>query len=181
MPIKGVGTFAVRPTNPKVGDEYTATDTSQKFTAFADGVWTEDPRTVSCRVKRTAAQTISDTTFTTINWDAEDYDTAAMHDNATNNSRMTAPTAGKYLLTVVISFDTSGVGFRKLAYTINGGANIMLKTDKVQGTVPQRTHGSTVENLAANDFIEIRVDQNSGGDLDVQSAQSHATLTRLGD
>jgi phage-related tail fiber protein len=42
MPLKSRGLLAGRPVNCLPGDEYTATNTQQKFTCFAAGVWTLD-------------------------------------------------------------------------------------------------------------------------------------------
>lgn len=67
MPQKSRGLFAARPANPLPGDEYTATDTQQKFTCFTANVWTEDQSaTISAlswkqavRLATTAAITLS--------------------------------------------------------------------------------------------------------------------------
>jgi len=42
MPAKDFGLLANKPSSPLAGDEYTATDTSQKFTCFSVGVFTDD-------------------------------------------------------------------------------------------------------------------------------------------
>ena len=42
MPLKSRGLLADRPALPLPGDEYTATDTQQKFTCFVTGTWVED-------------------------------------------------------------------------------------------------------------------------------------------
>lgn len=47
-------------------------------------------------VGKTANQSISGNTNTLISWNTESYDTNAFHDNATNNTRLTAPATGYY-------------------------------------------------------------------------------------
>lgn len=42
MPLKNFGLIASLPASPLVGDEFTATDTGQKLSCLAVGVWTED-------------------------------------------------------------------------------------------------------------------------------------------
>ena len=42
MPIKSYGLDADKPSNPCVGDEWTSTDTCQKYTCFVAGTWKED-------------------------------------------------------------------------------------------------------------------------------------------
>ena len=41
MPLKSIGTLANRPANPLPGDEYTATDTHEKFACFVTGTWVQ--------------------------------------------------------------------------------------------------------------------------------------------
>jgi hypothetical protein len=53
----------------------------------------------ACRVGRSADKSLTDATLTNIDWDQETYDTDTMHDNTTNNSRITFTTAGLYLVT----------------------------------------------------------------------------------
>jgi hypothetical protein len=44
-----------------------------------------------CRVKRSADVSVGNNTYTVIPFTAEDHDTDTMHDNSTNNSRITIP------------------------------------------------------------------------------------------
>lgn len=52
----------------------------------------------------TAATTFAQNTLLAIPFNQERYDTASMHDNVTNNSRITAPSAGYYLVTGTVTF-----------------------------------------------------------------------------
>ena len=52
--------------------------------------------TQNVQARRTAAQSINDITETVVAWDAEDYDTSTLHDNAVNNTRLTAIINGRY-------------------------------------------------------------------------------------
>lgn len=61
------------------------------------------------RVTKAADQTAADyTTATVIAWDAEVFDTDGYHDNVTNNSRLTVPSAGYYEVTAIIRVDSFG-------------------------------------------------------------------------
>lgn len=48
-----------------------------------------------CLVRKTAGQTVTNTTAA-LTWDAEVYDPDNLHDNVTNNSRITAPSGATY-------------------------------------------------------------------------------------
>ena len=49
-----------------------------------------------------ADQTIADATYSAISWDVENYDTDSYHESITNPTRITIPTTGWYLLSVMI-------------------------------------------------------------------------------
>lgn len=136
----------------------------------------------ACRVRHSTTQSTTDGTFKLVGFDSEDYDTASMHDTVTNNSRLTVPVSGKYLIQAVIEFAANGTGMRAVYYRINGGADIYLSTEPaVAGaSTKHRITAVTIDDLAANDYVEIRVKQTSGGSLNITNAQSHATLTYLG-
>ena len=60
----------------------------------------------SCaRVYRNSAQSINDSTLTALAFNNEQYDTDGLHDNATNNSRLTCVLAGKYAISAGVEFD----------------------------------------------------------------------------
>lgn len=62
---------------------------------------------------KTANQSIPNGLLTVITWDSELYDTSAIHDNVTNNSRFTVPAGWNYARAVVCyKWGVSGVGSR---------------------------------------------------------------------
>src|SRR5262252_2004637 len=74
----------------------------------------------ACRVYRTGAQSITQNTQTAIIWDNEVYDTDTMHDNVTNNTRITFKTAGKYRVNVNYSWAGAGGAIRQTIFRWNG-------------------------------------------------------------
>lgn len=118
---------------------------------------------IGARAYRSAALSLSSGSVTTIGLDAESYDSATLHDNSTNNSRITVPSAGKYLCTAQLSIagGNQGVQIRLL---VNGS----LKTIKVNAnnsSLGVDTNITDVLSLAANDYVEMAGFQNSGGSL----------------
>lgn len=105
--------------------------------------------------KSAAAQGISQNTLTAITFDAEDFDTNTLHDNVTNNSRLTAPVAGKYKITAHIGWQ----GVSSNVFVVirkNGVATDLAKTLlAVTGTSIGTTEVNVTLSLAANDYVEV--------------------------
>jgi len=124
---------------------------------------------VGCRLKQTAGQTISNNTNTAIQWNSEDYDTDAFHDNSTNNTRVTIPSgkAGKYLFVGNCFNDTGAattVGRMGRALHKNGTA---VNTTYIENTTSASSYETwtihTVLDLAVGDYVQWFVSQTSGG------------------
>ena len=118
---------------------------------------------ISCKITKSANQTISNNTSTIITWNQEDYDTDGMHDNVTNNSRITIKTPGKYSVMGQYEWASNSTGKRIIDIMKNsvvlGKANY-LASGNSQHTI------SFVSDFVVDDFLELRVFQNSGGSLD---------------
>lgn len=120
-----------------------------------------------------ANQTITTSVSTVIAFDTKTFDTGTNIDIATNKGRFTAPVAGFY------QFNATGNG------TSATGAYIVEL--RVNGTVQRRLAqsgganggwyaGSGLQQLNANDYVEISVFQNSGGNI---TLNGQAGLPRL--
>jgi hypothetical protein len=125
---------------------------------------------VGCSVYASANQSINNTTFTTLNFDSEEFDTDAFHDNSTNNNRITIPSGkgGKYLVIGQVHFAANNVGGRSIYLYKNNAADI-FSIDVTTGASGYDTsqNFSLIRDLVAGDYLQLRVYQNSGGALDV--------------
>lgn len=129
------------------------------------------PTQASCRVLRSTTQSISDSTVTTVNWNSEDFDTDSMHDNSTNNTRITAKTAGKYVIVVAVVFAANDTGIRQIILNKNGSLHQQqIFANNASGE--DQLSMSSVVSLAVNDYVEVDVYQASGGALNVQTTSS---------
>lgn len=117
------------------------------------------------RVRKSAVQSIPNAGGAILTWDVEDYDTDGIHDNATNNTRLTCRTAGKYLVSLTVVFATNTVGTRT--------AYILKNSSAAEGPVyhgaPNPTGGestsmsiSGILDLAVGDIVEAAAYQVSG-------------------
>jgi hypothetical protein len=121
----------------------------------ANGVGTADIASSipTAHVTHSVADGISG--FDTVAFDTERYDTRSMHDNATNNSRLTAPVKGIYAVTAQVEWsnvfanDIRFLGLRK-----NGTTDISVDEEPADpGANTQQV--STQVQLAANDYVEV--------------------------
>ncbi len=121
------------------------------------GVYTE-----GARVYSDANKNIPNGTSTVIDFNLEDYDNDDIHDNVTNNSRLTCQTAGKYLITGNITYTSNATGGRGLFIGLNGGNPVGLtRGQAVNGTITD-VQVTTVYDLGIGDYVELYAYQESG-------------------
>ena len=127
---------------------------------------------VGAQVTNTSAQSISNGTYTAINFQSEVFDTDGFHDNSTNNTRLTIPAGkgGKYLITGQANFASNSSGFRAIAIMKNGSASQIAYANANPISGSSFTFAfSCVVSAVATDYYEMNVYQSSGGSLNVNS------------
>jgi hypothetical protein len=110
-------------------------------------------------------QSIANGKVVTLALNSEVYDTDTIHDPATNNSRLTCKTEGKYIIGANVEFESNATGHRILAINYNGSTRIAQASQNGVSGLSTRMAVSTERNLAVNDYVEVIVYQNSGGSL----------------
>ncbi len=129
-------------------DSATSLATQQSIKAYVDA-----PKD-KCLLTRSGTSS-SGTVPYIIPFDVEVSDVAGMHDNATNNSRITIGTTGIYLLTGIINTAETDNGDFSIAFYKNGSefVRIYASTGSTsQGQGYQLTHATT---LSAGDYMEL--------------------------
>ena len=122
----------------------------------------------ACSIKHSAAQSIATATTVTMLGDTENYDNDAMHSTVTNNSRITAQTAGRYLATALVEFPTNGTGIRSLNFLVNNTttyAGIQIGSTGSGNLLPPAARTLI---LSAGDYVECTAYQTAGGTISVQ-------------
>lgn len=111
------------------------------------------------RLTRTTNQPIQGLAgFIPVSWTAEVFDTAAMHDNVTDNTRLTAPVAGIYDVSARIAWEAhNDSGPRGILLIKNGDTGIVTETanpTSPDGPFAQDIAGAV--SLEAGDYVEVR-------------------------
>ena len=139
---------------------------------------------VGASVYKSANQSLTNATLTAISFNTEYFDTDAMHDNVTNNSRITVASGkgGKYLLVGNLVYAANATGFRQFFIRING-ANTWYSASNpaipAYASFPNYVSYTFVLDLAAGDYVELFGLQNSGGALDVQGGDTGVSYFQL--
>jgi hypothetical protein len=120
---------------------------------------------VGVSLTETAAQSISNSTWTAITFTTEQFDTDSFHSNVSNTSRITIPSGkgGKYLFTSHISFNaTNGTGRRQTRFYKNGSpVDISLVEIPPTSTAFVQMPNSIILDLVATDYVEVFAFQSS--------------------
>ncbi|GAG94794.1 unnamed protein product, partial [marine sediment metagenome] len=128
----------------------------------------------TCRVYNDTTVAIPDTTHTTLSFNQERWDTDTMHDLVANPERLTARTAGYYLIIANVKFLLHAVGFRNF-YIADKNANIIAETRHPGNAVSDVVMSlSTILYMAVNDWIITKVWHDSGAPLNLVSSARYS-------
>lgn len=120
-----------------------------------DWTWATPSTTfIGCRAKQSAVQSINHNTLTTMQWWAEDFDTDTMHDNVTNNTRVTCKTAWYFTICSSIPVTLSTLVTSYIYVKKNWTT---IAQDSITGVTSYTFNVTLTEQLAVNDYIEVDV------------------------
>lgn len=124
-----------------------------------------------CRVTHSVDQSIATSTFTSLALDTETYDDGGYHDSGTN-TRITIPTGkgGKYLVGGQARFASAGGNQRFIRVLKNGSANVISNQNLIGSANVSTVNVNGVVSLAAGDYVELQVFQDSGGAVNVTAS-----------
>jgi hypothetical protein len=114
-------------------------------------------------------QTLSNASFTLVNYDTETFDTNSAF-NTTNKS-FTVPSGegGKYVIGFKYKSNSSGTINRFIAYiNVDGNVKSYHETTQITGGNKPTAQGTTVLNLSAGEVVTIYAYQDSGGNSDLE-------------
>lgn len=126
---------------------------------------------VSARVEINSSHFIADSALTAVSWDVEKWDAGCSGGGVFDSgspTRLTACSAGKYLVFANITWNNFVAGYRFAGLRVNGGGRI-LASEVTAGDAITNSDSSltTVVELAVGDFVEVVVFQNKGTPIEV--------------
>jgi len=136
-------------------------------------------------VYRSAALSPANATFTLISFDAEVEDNDYMHDNSTNPSRVTLWNDGIWQVTYGIAFASSATGrrigqVRSNAGGLSGGGTFQQQFNVATSPSGTFAHqGIFAARFIAGDYLELFVEQQSGGALAIQTGAGFNFLSAM--
>lgn len=132
----------------------------------------------ACRVYKSTSGSIANVTDTSIAFDQERFDNAAVHSTSVNTTRLTIPTGGggKYIFGGGVEWIANVTGGRGCHIKLNGTtyiAKFVLNTSAAGGDTSSLTVTS-VYAMSAADYVEMFVYQSSGGGLTLNSTGNYS-------
>jgi len=124
------------------------------------------------RAYKTGTQLFPNGTNTKVTFGVESFDVGSNY--STSNSRFTAPVAGYYQFDVNVRFTITSPGRCDILLAKNGGFDVSFPSGGQNQTGSNDggmgVHG--VMYLAANDYVEVYANQNSGSDSSLSSSSN---------
>ena len=141
------------------------------------------------RVYSDSTQSFANGATDAIAFNQERFDTDAIHDNSTNNTRLTCKTAGVYVIsgTIQWEYNTSATHRRLgiIKYDSDGSNGVYIdfvSKDESPATGHKMTI-TTIYKLAVNEFVTLVARQNRGGALTTTVNANHSpefAMARIG-
>lgn len=132
------------------------------------------------KIRQATLQSVANSSFVSLTFDNEDFDSAGGHDTVTNNSRYTAVYPGMYEAAGGVTFAANATGRRMARWAVNGAV--------VAGSLSGIPANASVIGFAARtvqvylnvgDYIELMAFQDSGAALNtfVGNSEYQPTMT----
>ncbi len=139
---------------------------------------------IGAKVYRSATFTLVSPAYTAIPWNAEEFDTSAIHDTTTDPERLTCPSAGYYTVGARLIFQQSLYG-NALRIRKNGTPVLYLNSNGPALTGsggPDEHVGATLLYLAQGDYLDIEARIGSGtADLRTGAAEAQFWMYQVGE
>ena len=131
---------------------------------------------ISALVTASGDTAVLDNTNTYLPWDTESFDTDTMHDTVTNNSRLTATSAGKYIVGGHVEWAANATGYREVVLFKNRTSIISRVLTDIDSAVTHIQAITGIVSLVASDYAELRVYQNSTATVNITGGGTNSAF-----
>jgi hypothetical protein len=183
--LDGIDSTGFLKTGSQAGGDLSGPLSNLQLAAGSVGA-AEQAAVPAARVTHSAEQSVADNAFVTLAFNTESgagdmFDIGGLHDAVTNNSRLTAPVDGTYLVSGQVSWASDGTdpGYRILQLVANADpTNQALASDIVVpvdiGSVSTNQSTMALVTLNAGEFVQLRAlqDNSSNNALGVRASTS---------
>ena len=120
--------------------------------------------------------TLTSGQWTYLTFNSEWWDTNSIHDTGSNTGRLVCKTPGLYVVITNVTVAANATGVRALSITYNvGRVQVAVQSDlSPKSTDNSYLSVSVIMTLALNDYVEVSVYQNSGGNLNAVYANAYS-------
>jgi hypothetical protein len=146
------------------------------FVAWFNDTHLPESECPASRITNSVNQTLATGGDTVLNFNTEIIDTGGMHDNVTNNSRLTCIAAGIYLINANIQFSSNATGYREIYFKLNDTIIIAASLLPAVATTNTVCCLSAIYSLSESDYVELHAIQNSGGDIAVTKNNNYSPI-----
>lgn len=130
-------------------------------------------------VTNSSNQVLTTSVALNLAFNTESYDDAAYHDNVTNNSRLTIPATGRYMIFGQINFSAGSNSRYAAIIRLNGTTDLGL-TDATYGGGTPVIQVQSIANLTAGDYVELQAFTNAGTPGNANATGTIFQIQRMG-
>jgi hypothetical protein len=132
-----------------------------------------------CSLTKSADQTIDYLTWTDVTFDQEVYDQGGLHDNVTNNERVTVGKTGVYWISYQIDWQSKKDSNFAARIRKNNLTTVVESCDNAsRDNISMCINGTILVELAENDYVTLQAWHDDGGTRDVFSARTYLVVSR---
>lgn len=139
------------------------------------------PRYPTCNLRQFSFQSIPHNSFTSLTWDAEDWDTGNAHNVVTNTDRYTATIRGTYEFSGGVAFAANATSVRACQWVKNGsvifGSDAGMPTWGAGAATRFAARTVQVQMNGTTDWVALQVFQDSGGSLNTVGGNAAPTAS----